>query len=278
VDLSAFRKENDGFRYIITIIDTFSKKAWAFKLKRKTGKAIFDVMKPFFQSRKPQKIQFDQGTEFYNKLFLGLLKKHKIEHYSVYSEVKASIVERFNRTLRHLMVRHFNSSGSHRWVDVLQDLIHGYNESKHRSIGFAPNDVNESNESMVRKNLFPEVKKQKKHQKAHFKVGDTVRITRKKNLFEKGWDISWSWEVFTVSEIKNTYPKTYGLTDFSGQSIKGSFYKNELQLVDKSDNIWPIEKVVRTRKKNGQTEYFVKFLGYPDSANTWIPHSELFAV
>jgi hypothetical protein len=61
------------------IIDTFFEKAWAFKLKRKTGKAIFDVMKPFFQSRKPQKIQFDQGTEFYNKLFLGLSMKHKID-------------------------------------------------------------------------------------------------------------------------------------------------------------------------------------------------------
>ena len=279
VDVSSFKNENDGYNFIITIIDTFSKKAWAFKLKQKSAKSIVEVMKPFFEAGNVcKKIQFDQGSEFYNKLFLDLLKKHKIDHYSVYSDVKAQIVERFNRTLKTRMMRYFNASGSHRWIDVLQDLIDGYNNTKHRSIGFATNEVNRSNEAIVRKKLFPKIVKQKKYKKSFFKIGDTVRITRKKGIFEKGYDLTWSWEVFTVSRIVPSYPKQYEISDFTGEPLKGSFYKNELQLVDKSDNIWPIEKIIRSRKKRGQTEYLVKFQGYPDSANSWVPHSDLFNV
>ncbi len=140
-----------------------------------------------------------------------------------------------------------------------------------------PNDVSPANESLVRRNLFPEVKKLKKYTKAVFKVGDSVRITRKKGVFEKGYEMSWSWEVFNVREVKQTYPVTYGLSDYKGEEIKGSFYKSELQLVDKTQDLWPIEKIIDTRKRGGQTLYLVKFLGYTDAANSWIPHQDLFS-
>ena len=149
VDMSKFKNENDGYTFLITIIDTFSKKAWAFKLKRKTAKSIVGVMTPFLRNNKPQKISFDQGTEFYNKLFLDLLKKHGIKHYSVYSDRKCSIVERFNRTLKTRMYRYFTARGSHRWIDVLEDLVNGYNDSKHRSTSFPPNAINKSNEKVA---------------------------------------------------------------------------------------------------------------------------------
>ena len=278
VDLIKYSRVNDGFKYIITIIDCFSKKAWAFKLKTKTGKAIVDVMTPFFKNNKPKKIQFDQGTEFYNKLFLSLLRKLKIHHYSVYSDKKAAIVERFNRTLKTRMFRHFTASGSYRWVDALQNLIDGYNKTEHSSTTFAPNEVNKRNENLVRMILFPKVKKTKAHSKPAFKVGDSVRITRKKSIFQKGYEQTYSHEVFTVHAIKPTYPVTYELRDYKGDVIKGSFYKSEIQRVDKSDNVWPIEKVVRSRKRAGKTEFLVKWVGYPDEANSWIPQSELFNI
>ena len=73
IDMSKYENENDGYRWFITIIDTFSKKAWAFKLKRKSGKAILKVMESFLEQQKPKKIEFDQGKEFYNQPFLNLL-------------------------------------------------------------------------------------------------------------------------------------------------------------------------------------------------------------
>ena len=276
VDMSKYASKNDGHHFMITIIDTFSKKAWAFKLKNKSAKSILNTMKTFLLVNRPQKIEFDQGTEFYNAPFLHLLQTYGIKHYSIYSDRKCAIVERFNRTLKTRMYRSFTTHGSHRWVDNLQDLVSGYNKTKHSSTGFAPNDVNLSNEKVVRKKLFPKIRKDKRHTKVKFNVGDSVRITRKKSIFQKGYEQTYSYEVFEISEIKNTYPITYGLKDYKGDEIKGSFYTNEIQLVDKSDNIWPIEKIVNTRKRRGQTQYLVKFLGYPNEANSWIPQQDLF--
>lgn len=278
VDMTKFQDENDGYRWIITIIDTFSKKAWVFKMKRKSSESIMNVMIPFFDKNKPQKIEFDQGKEFYNRPFIKLLKHHNIKYFSTYSDHKCAIIERFNRTLKTRMYRSFTAQGNNRWVDNLQNLVDGYNETKHRSIKFAPNNVTNQNENKVRKNLYPKVIKNKKHTKQLFKIGDTVRITKKKNIFEKGYEKTWSHEVFTISEIKDTYPVTYGIKDYKGETIYGSWYSNELQLVDVSNNIWPIERIVKTRKRKGKTEYFVKFLGYPDEANSWITQTELFNV
>ena len=274
VDMSTYSSLNDGFNWLITGIDTFSKKAWVFPIKNKKGVTITAALQTLLRKNRPLKIEFDQGTEFYNTHFLGLLRKLKIKWYSTYSERKNAIVERFNRTLKTRMFRAFTARGSHKWIDIVQDLVSGYNKTKHRSIGFAPDDVNKSNEKVVRKKLFPE--KNKKLQKPKFKINDTVRITRKKSIFQKGYEQTYSYEVFEVDEVKNTYPITYGLRDYKGEEIKGSFYANEIQLVDKSDDIWPIERIVTTRKRRGITEYLVKFLGYSNEANTWITQSDLF--
>ena len=276
VDMSAYSSLNDGFRWLITCIDTFSKKAWVFPLKNKKGISITTALKTLLSKNRPFKIEFDQGTEFYNTHFLSLLRKLKIKWYSTYSDRKNAIVERFNRTLKTRMFRAFTAQGSHRWIDIVQDLVAGYNRTHHRSIGFAPDDVSKSNEKVVRKKLFPE--KNKRLQKPKFKVHDNVRITRKKSIFQKGYEQTYSYEVFEVDEVKNTYPITYGLRDYKGGEIKGSFYDSEIQIVDKSDDIWPIERIVDTRKRNGITEYLVKFLGYSDDTNTWIPQADLFDI
>ena len=278
VDLSKFKDENDGHTFVITIIDTFSKRAWAFKLKSKSAKAITEVMKPFLKKHRPQKISFDQGGEFVNRLFLNLLKKYKIKHFHTYSIRKCAVIERFNKTLKGKMYRYFTARGSHRYVDILQDLINNYNNSKHSSIKMRPIDVNESNEHIVRRNLFPPVVKEKKHMKANFKIGDTVRVTRKKTVFQKGYEQTHSYEIFTVSKILQTYPITYKIRDYKSNEILGSFYTNEIQLVSKSDNIWPVEKIIRSRKRRGQTEYLVQFKGYPEDANSWIPQQDLFDI
>ena len=123
VDIAKFGNENDGFKYIITVIDTFSKRAWAFPLKNKTTNEICKVMKKFFKKNKCKKIEFDKGGEFVSTLFKKLLKKNKIKFYHVHSDRKAAIVERFNRTLKTRMYKYFTAQGGHRWVDILQDLI-----------------------------------------------------------------------------------------------------------------------------------------------------------
>ena len=124
----------------------------------------------------------------------------------------------------------------------------------------------------MRQKLYPTLKPSKP---AIFKKGDSVRLNRLKSVFEKGYTPSWTWEVLFVNAINDTNPTTYRIVDYTNKEIKGSFYAEELQLVDKSDNIYPIEKIIRRKTKDGELYYLVKFLGYPDEANSWVKHSDL---
>ena len=277
VDLKKHVSENDDFRYIITIIDVFSKKAWAFKSKTKTGESLHSILKPFFDENKPNFVCWDKGSEFYNKKVLDMLKKNGIQHYSVSTPQKAAIVERFNRSLKGRMFRAFTSKGSNRWVDILPDLIKGYNNTKHRSIGMTPNQVNSENENIVKKKLYPAIIKKKYLVKPVFKVGDSVRLKSQKSIFQKAYEQSWSYLVYEVSKVKlNTYPITYKLKDFNGTNLNRTFYKEDLQKVDKSDDIWPIKEVLQQKTTKGKTSYLVNFMGYPDDLTYWIPQSQLF--
>ena len=124
------------------------------------------------------------------------------------------------------MFHSFTANGKRRWIDNLQSLVDGYNDKKHSSTEFKPNEVDKRNEHLVCRILFPKIVKKKIHTKPVFKVGDTVRIARKKYTFQKGYEETFSYEVFQIAEIKENYPVTYGIQDFKDEVIKGSFYKN----------------------------------------------------
>eukprot|EP00116_Pleurobrachia_bachei_P005918 sb/3466180/ len=274
-DMSKHVKDNNGFKWIITCIDTFSKKLWAFKIKNKTGASVLKALKPLIEKEKPKKIETDGGGEFKNAGFQSLLKKHGIKTYTIKSPRKCSIVERVNRTLKTRMYRAFTSRGSHRWVDILAQLVAAYNKSYHRSIRMKPIDVNSRNEASVRATLFP---KQSPPKPTKLKLSDTVRITAKKSTFQKGYEQGWSHEVFEISAIKRTKPITFSVKNIGGATLPRSFYSSEIQLVDKSDNIWRVDSVIKKRKYRGKVEYLVKWKGYPETYNSWVQHRDLFSL
>ena len=101
VDVSSLARFNKGYQFLLTGIDVFSKFAWIVPLKNKTGESLVNG----FQSTldlglSPEKLQTDKGTEFLNCNFQSLLKENSIHFFITNNEVKASEVERFNRTLK----------------------------------------------------------------------------------------------------------------------------------------------------------------------------------
>ena len=274
-DMSKHASDNSGYKWIITCIDTFSKKLWAFKIKDKTAASVLKALKPLIEKEKPQKIETDGGTEFKNRQFKKLLTKHKITTYTLKTPRKNSIVERVNRTLKTRMYRAFSSRGSHKWIDILSSLVAGYNNSYHRSIKMKPIEVTKQNEATVRATLFPP---QNPPKPTKLKVGDTVRVTAKKSTFQKGYEQGWSHEVFEISGIKRTNPITFSIKDIGGKELPRSFYSSEIQIVDKSDNIWRVERVVKKRKTRSKVQYLVKWKGYSDAYNSWVDHKDLFSL
>ena len=269
VDMQHLAKFNDGMRFILTGIDVFSKHAFAIALKDKRGTTVADALSKIFDNTpmQPQLVQSDMGSEFYNSYVQSYFKSRNIKHYSSLNyDIKAAVVERLNRTIKNKMYRYFTHKNTNRWVDVLDKIIESYNNSFHRSIGMTPNEVNFENAHVVRKRLYP----LKPKPKWKYNIGDKVRISKARHVFQRGYLPQWSEEIFTISDKNPTYPVTYRLTDLTGESIKGAFYEQELQIVDKhSDDLYVVEKVLKTRKRNGLLQYLVKWRGYPDKFNSW---------
>ena len=204
-----------------------------------------------------------------------MLHKNNIKIYSTENEEKASIVERWNRTIKTKMWKYFSANNTKKYIDILDKLIDKYNNTKHRSIGCTPTVARQpASYQQVFKNLYAKNVKERKQEVPRFLIGDKVRIFKKKKTFEKGFTPNWTEELFTISEVKATKPPTYTINDMKGEPIQGSFYEAELQ--KSSQEVYRIEKVLKKRiTKDGVKEGYVKWKGYNNSFNSWIPISHL---
>ncbi len=279
IDMQHLKKENKGYKFILTAIDVFSRYAWAYPLKSKKGNEVASVLKRIFQTTKGKNTKYfqtDKGTEFYNANVKKLLKEKNIHHFSTYNdEMKSSIVERFNRTLKIRLWKYFTNSQQFNYLDALPKFINSYNNTYHNTIKLTPSSVNNENMEKIWWNIYdlPDLitKKQK------FNVGDYVRITSYKMTFDKGYIPIWREEIFKIIKKLNTTPITYKVQDLNNENIEGSFYSEELQHVNLPKE-FKIEKIIRSRGTGKNREIFVKWKGYSNNFNSWIKATELNAL
>lgn len=276
VEMQKYSRENQGYRYILTVIDVFSRFAYALPLKNKSGPEVASTLENLFAAaatETPKYLQCDQGLEFYNTNVKNVLDKYNIELFSVYSEKKAALVERFNRTLKEKMYRAFTHRGNYRWYDILPQLVDSYNNSYHRGLKHIPAKVNDYNETDIWLKQYADLSSGGGGKKAKYKIGDHVRITKYKTVFSKGYLQNWTDEEFIISEINTKYsPILYTLTDLNNEKVKGSFYEHELQKA--GSELYRIERILRTRTAaNGRKEALVKWMGY--KTPTWTDYSNI---
>ena len=274
MEMQPLAKYNNGIKYILMIIDVFSKYGWIVPLKSKTGIDVAGAFKRIFEKdQKPKMLWTDKGKEFYNKHVAAVLAKNNVKLYSTENEEKASIVERWNRTIKTKMWKYFSANNTKKYIDILDQLVNKYNNTKHRTIGCAPVVARQpSSYKEVFRKLYKD-KYDERMKDPKFRVGDKVRISKKKNTFEKGFTPNWTEEVFTVKEVKKTKPPTYVIQDMKGDPIHGSFYEQELQ--KSKQNVYRIEKVIKKRTIAGEKEALVKWKGYNSNFNSWVPVSQL---
>ena len=270
-DVQNIAKENDGFRYLVTCIDVFSKFAWVEPIKNKKAESVLEAFQLIISSskRKPNFLQSDQGTEFLNKKFKDYLTDIDVGYYYVNSELKASVIERFNRTIKEKIYKYFTLKNTERYVDILDILVKTYNNSYHRSIKTSPNKVNKQNEQQIYQILY---KKDSKNKVFNFDIGQTVRITKYKHIFEKGYTPKWTDEIFKVKYQIPRDPVVYKIEDLNKEEIEGVFYEQELQKVTFDENKLVVKKILK--KKTDKKKYLVSFKGFPESFNKWISEKE----
>ena len=275
-DMSSKAEYNDDYTFILTCIDCFSKYAWAIPIMNKQADSILEALKIILKSgRKPKRLQTDKGTEFLNRKVQTFLRQHDIQLFTTQSDKKASIVERFNRTMKGRTYKYFTAKNTYRYVDVLQSLVDGYNNTYHRSIKMKPANVRKRHQIIIRQRLYgklkPPPKKRRAQRKKSYKymIGDLVRIIKQRLTFARGYLPNWSEEIFIVYNRKNFKEPFYYLRDFAGEDIEGGFYEKELQLVQDSDE-YRIEKVLRRKRVNGKQLHLVQWKGWPSKFNSWV--------
>ena len=268
VEMIPYAKINRGNKYILTVIDVFSKFAWAVPLKSKTAKDVSEAMAIVLQPPNiPRNLQTDLGREFYNKPFGDLMSKLNINHYSSFSSLKASVVERFNRTIKSELYKNFSYYGNYNWINHLDDILQRYNTTRHHTTLMKPvQAIRKSNEKKLLNSVYSNIKVAQ--EKNSFKINDIVRISKFRQQFDKSYTPNWSNELFTIKRIKYSNPTTYILEDSNHSEIKGHFYAEELQKTN-FPGIYLIEKVIRKRG----SKVYVKWLGLNEKS--WINAKEL---
>ena len=262
-DMQLLSKFNKGIKYLLCVIDLFSKYAFVVPLKDKKGVNIVNAFQSILNKskRKPNKIWVDKGSEFYNASFKKWLQDNDIIMYSTNNEGKSVVAERFVRTLKNKIYKYMTSISKNVYIDKLNAIVNKYNNTYHTTITMKPIDVKD--------NTYINTNKEINYKYPKFKVGDYVRISKYKNIFAKRYMPNWSEEVFVVDKIKNTVPWTYVINDLNGEEITGAFYEDELQKTNQKE--FKIEKVI---KRKGDKVY-VKWKGYDNSFNSWINKNDI---
>lgn len=283
VDMTRFSGENNGYNFILMVIDIFSKKAFAVGVKRKQAKEMVSALKEIFKLTKPPlKIQSDKGQEFKAKEVQAYFKSIGVKWFSAEDEkMKSQIVERLNRTIKGKMYKVFYHNENNKWIDILPKLINSYNNTLHSSTKTTPNIAANGDPEVVSKvrealygihsRLNRGVEKEIDRPTAPaLKVGDRVRLSENKHIFKKAYLPSWTEEQFVVDKIYNTTPTSYLISDLAKEEIKGYFYSSELQKV-KGKSIYKINKVLQEKGD----KVLVSWKGYPAKFNQWIHKSGL---
>ena len=183
VVMQAFSRFNRGVKYLLTVIDVFSKYGWMLPLKDKTGVSVAKTLKEIFKQGKPEKLWTDKGKEFYNKHVNAL----GVVFHSTENEEKSSDAERWNRAMKEKMFKYFMANNTNKYIDILPDFVDKYSNTWHSSTNMTPFEASKIiNTITVYRNLYQEYPDlTRRPMGAKFKIGDKVKILKKKKFFEK---------------------------------------------------------------------------------------------
>ena len=280
-DMSNLTDHNENQRFLLIVIDVFSKYLWVQPLPNKSHTSVINAFQKIFKqtTRRPRTLRSDNGTEFKNRWFKQFMKKEGIYAYTTKNEMKANFAERVIRTLKGMLYRYFLHHQTYHYMDVLQDIVQSYNIRLHSSLfGYSPAQITKQVEAKVWKHMYIDKLKLKKTKtKYKFEIGQHVRISHLKYTFQRDYHIKWTQEVFKVTHrCKKQGIHLYRVKDLLDEHVDGHFYEKELQAVTKDiESVYKIEKVLNTRRRRGVKELFVKWLGWPKKFNTWIKETDL---
>jgi len=275
MEMTTFSAENDGYNYVLVVEDIFSRFCWCVPLKTKKAQETWEALASVLAKvqEPPLRLWTDQGGEFYNDLWKKKLKALKILHYTTFSPVGVSCVERLIRTLKNRMWVMMEEAGSYRWLGILPGIVRDYNHSVHSALKMTPTQGRlVANEPALWKHQYAEpVFVSTPPPK--LSVGDWVRVSIVKGVFERGYHANWSYQPYQIAEVLHGDPVMYRIAERDGTVLAGSFYESELQKTAVPDT--GFIDVIQTRKKGKQEQSLVSWRGVPHKYDQWVSNNDL---
>lgn len=277
-DYQYLKDENDGYTFLLIVIDVFSRYLWVEPLKAKSNKEVLPALEHIFrQGHIPRRLRTDQGKEFTANIMKKFYKHYNVTFFVSMNEVKANYAERAIKTIKSKLARYMNYHKTGRYIDVLQDMVTSYNSTFHKGIQMSPKEVSGENESAV---WWLQYTPQHTYNpnytlpKFKFKIGDYVRIPHLNFVFGREYRARWTKEIFIIIDsFRRDGINLYKVDDQKSETILGTFYEEELQKVlPNQNNQWSVEQIVKERGQGENHEAQVKFKGWPPFYNRWIPY------
>jgi hypothetical protein len=279
VDIQRYKKDNNGQGFILTVIDTFSRKAYAVPVQSKHADNMCKAFTQLFKVYKPEQLQTDDGNEFTAKKVQQLFKDYMVHWFVAKNErIKCSMVERFQRTLMTRIQKYMTAKGTQSFIALLPQFIATYNKTMHHTIKMSPDDAVNAPEHVVFKNIhgFADERSLLKHMiaKPKLKENDTVRIPTQKGTFQKGYTPNFTDAVYTIDKaIPSLRKPVYRLKTHDNKVIKGNFYPEEVQRINNSD-VYRVQ-ILAERKRGNKKEYRVHYVNFPDTEDQWVTEAQL---
>lgn len=270
-DIRSLAGANDGFKYLFVAIDMFTKFVFCRPMLSKYAHESVSVMKEMVESFDPPPREFlsDNGGEFTSASVKRYLRSVNVKQRFTRSNIKCGGVERVNRTLQSKIYKYLTQNNTDRYIDVLPDIVYSYNNTVHRTIKTTPALAElQENHLQVRDYLMDFYNRKRK--KPKFKVGDVVVIEKERTIFRRGYHQLFNPELFVIDEVHTRMPiPLYRLWSLEkDDEILGTFYANEL---NKIGNPRKVEEILDRRIKDGIQEIKVKWKGFHENFNSWIP-------
>jgi hypothetical protein len=272
-DLADFQKvslQNDGFRYLLVCIDVLSRKIYAAPTKSKNSGDMKDAFEKIFivATLRPTKLYSDQGLEFQAGAMLKYFEDYGILKRVIYSpNIHAGVVERSIRTIKGRLYRYFTQHKTTRWVDVIDKIVGGINNTVNRTNGVTPNSVTTTNSMALLRKVYKQQQPKGPVKKPTFKVDDIVRIDKEKGVFGKYYLPNFTEELFRIIAVKKTNPPHYKIADLQGEPILGVFYEPELSKTSLEPN-QRLGEVLKERKTRKGKHYLIHWIG--EQNDEWV--------
>lgn len=287
IDVAGIAEANDRVRFLLALIDIFTKKLWVYPLPNKGAVVMKRTMETWLRSlrTKPKILKTDRGTEFTNRQVQQTLASHRVEWQPANGTMKAAIAERVNKTLQILIYKYLTENETTRYIDVLPRLVQTYNKRGHRTLeGVSPAEadrpISQARIAAIHHSRYDKIA-QKYGKEPKYRLGQTVRIKtdpKKITSSARAYAEQFHGEYFNIMRINRSFPIPlyYLRSADTGELIEGGFYAEELQPL--SGDLYKIERVLDERVRNGVPEIKVKWKFFGDRWNEWIPRQNVARV